>query len=232
MPIRAITFDVYGTLLQNENLISIPQRIVADHGLSVGSDDVWRLWLTLYFEATQLTPFRTLRIIQERILSRVLRQFDVRASAMPYVDLFFELTTKVELYPDALSVLHAVAPLPIAIVSNADHEHAAAWNFTLPAQFIVTSESVKVYKPHPLIFETAAARLGVPPHDVLHVGDSDVDDVQGAKAAGLQAAWINRDRRPRRADVPAPDFEITTLTELLTLLDQASPLTQTRRCDR
>jgi 2-haloalkanoic acid dehalogenase type II len=217
MTIKAITLDAYGTLVRNERLMLIPERIVADHGLSVSVDDVWRMWATLYFEATQLTPFRTLREIEDTILRRVLHSLGVRAPAAPYVELFFEVTTRAELYPEALSVLNALGDIPVGVVSNADHEHVTAWSFTLPVRFVLISESVKAYKPHPLLFQTALERLGVEPHDVLHVGDSDVDDVQGAKGAGLQVAWVNRDGRPRRPEVPAPDFEIADLTELLTL---------------
>jgi 2-haloalkanoic acid dehalogenase type II len=217
MPIKAITLDAYGTLVRNERLMLIPERIVADHGLSVSVDDVWRMWAALYFEATQLTPFRTLREIEDTILRRVLHSLGVRAPAAPYVELFFEVTTRAELYPEALSVLNALGDIPVGVVSNADHEHVTAWSFTLPVRFVLISESVKAYKPHPLLFQTALERLGVEPHDVLHVGDSDVDDVKGAKGAGLQVAWINRDGRPRRPEVPEPDFEIADLTELLTL---------------
>ena len=217
MPIKAITLDAYGTLVRNERLMLIPERIVADHGLSVSVDDVWRMWAALYFEATQLTPFRTLREIEDTILRRVLHSLGVRAPAAPYVELFFEVTTRAELYPEALSVLNALGDIPVGVVSNADREHVTAWSFTLPVRFVLISESVKAYKPHPLLFQTALERLGVEPHDVLHVGDSDVDDVKGAKGAGLQVAWINRDGRPRRPEVPEPDFEIADLTELLTL---------------
>ena len=220
--IRAVTFDAYGTLLRNEDLRLIPRRIVADHGLSVTGDDLLRTWIDLYFEATQRAPFQTLREIQGQVLRRVLRQFDVGADAAPYVDLFFEVTTKVELYPEVLEVLNALGDVPSAIVSNADQEHLAAWNFTVPVQFILISEAVRAYKPHRAVFERSVAQLGLQPHEVLHVGDSDVDDVKGAKAAGLQAAWVNRDGRSRRPDVPPPDFEFRDLTELLTLLPHAS----------
>ncbi|MGH7357059.1 MAG: HAD family hydrolase, partial [Candidatus Rokuibacteriota bacterium] len=172
----------------------------------------------LYFEATQRPPFRTLREIQGQVLSRVLRQFDVGADAAPYVDLFFQVTTKVELYPETLSVLNALGHVRSAIVSNADHEHLAAWNFTLPVQFVLISETVRAYKPDRLVFQRALEQLGLQPHEVLHVGDSDVDDVKGAKAAGLRVAWVNRDGRPLRRDVPQPDFEIPDLTEVPTLL--------------
>src|SRR5712691_3740601 len=81
MPIKAITFDAYGTLLRNETLMLIPQRIVEDHKLSVSIHDVWHRWMALYFEATQVPHFRTLRVIQETILSGVLQSLDVRAAA-------------------------------------------------------------------------------------------------------------------------------------------------------
>ena len=218
MSVKAITFDAYGTLLRNESLRLIPQRIVTDHGLSVSVDEVLRSWITLYSEATQVTPFRTLRQIQDDILRRVLRDFDVHADAAAYVDLFFQVTTKAELYPEALTVLNALDARRSAVVSNADQEHIAAWSFTLPVQFILISETVRAYKPDPRMFQQALERLGLHPHEVLHVGDSDVDDVQGAKAAGLRVAWVNRHGRPQRPDVPKPDFEIADLTELLRLL--------------
>src|SRR5258708_25784195 len=188
MTVRAVTFDAYGTLLRNEDLMLIPRQIVADHGLSVRSDDVLRIWIDLYFEATQQSPFRTLREIQTQVLHRALRQFDIGADAAPYVDLFFQVTTKVELYPEALEVLNALGDVRSAIVSNADHEHLAAWTFALPVEFILISEAVRAYKPDRVVFERAVEQLGLPPHDVLHVGDSDVDDIKGAKAAGLQVA--------------------------------------------
>src|SRR5438094_6692159 len=100
MRFRAVTFDAYGTLLRNEDLMLIPRRIVADHGLPVRPEDVYQLWLDLYHEVTQSPPFQTLRTIQGQIFARVLRHFDVAADVGPYVDLFFRVTTNVELYPE------------------------------------------------------------------------------------------------------------------------------------
>ena len=218
MPIKAVLLDAYGTLIRNEDLMLIPRRIVADHGLPVPIDDVWRAWTDLYSEATQVAPFRTLRAIEEQILLGVLRRFGAGGDPTPYVDLFFQVTTKVELYPEALTVLNALGRVRSAIVSNADQEHLTAWNVTLPVEFILISEAVRAYKPHPLMFQSALRRLGLQPHEVLHVGDSDVDDVKGAKAAGLRVVWVNRDGRSRHPDVPPPDFEIPDLNGLLALL--------------
>ena len=219
--VKAVLFDAYGTLLRNEDMMLIPRRIVADHGLTVAVDEVWRAWGDLYSEATQVSPFRTLREIQGQALSSLLRRFAVAANATPYVDLFFQVTTNVTLYPETMPVLDALRHLGTAIVSNADQEHLAAWPFTLPVRFVLISEVVQAYKPHPLIFRRAVERLGLLPHEVLHVGDSDLDDIRGAKAAGLRVAWVNRDGRSRRPDVPAPDLEIPDLTTLPALLQRA-----------
>jgi 2-haloalkanoic acid dehalogenase type II len=217
-PFKAVTFDAYGTLLKNDDLAVIPRRIVADHRLAAPIHEVWRAWSELYHEATLVEPFRTLREIEAHILPRVLRQFDVGADAAPYVELFFEVTTTIELYPETRDVLDALGHVRSAIVSNADHEHVAAWDFTLPVEFILISEAARAYKPHRRIFEQALGRLGLAPHEVLHVGDSDVDDVKGAREAGLRVAWVNRDGRARRAGAPAPDFEIRDLRELPRIL--------------
>ena len=48
MPIKAVLLDAYGTLIRNEDLMLIPRRIVADHGLPVPINDVWRAWADLY----------------------------------------------------------------------------------------------------------------------------------------------------------------------------------------
>ena len=223
MPIKAVTFDAYGTLLRNEDLKLVPRRIVADHGLAMDVDDVLRVWVDLYHEATQSTPFRSLREIERDILARLFQQVGLVADMAPYVELFFQVTTKVELYPEVLQVLAALGPARCAIVSNADHEHVSAWPLPLPVEFILISESVRAYKPDRRMFEGALERLGLAPHEVLHVGDSDVDDVKGAKAAGLRVAWVNRDRRSRRAGVPPPDFEIDDLNALPALLHALGP---------
>jgi 2-haloalkanoic acid dehalogenase type II len=214
MTIKGVTLDAYGTLLRNEDLMLIPRRIVADHRLSVRVEEIWRLWANLYLEATQRSPFRTLRDIEEDILRQVLRAVGLEADPTPYVDLFFEVTTKVQLYPEVPAVLGALGRLPSGIVSNADGEHLAAWPLPLPVKFVLISETVRAYKPDRFVFERALELLGLPPHEVLHVGDSEVDDVKGARVAGLNVVWVNRNGRSRRADVPPPDFEISDLTSL------------------
>ena len=71
-------------------------------------------------------------------------------------------------------------------------------------------------KPDPRIFSIAASRAGFPPSQILHVGDSLEEDVQGAKSIGMIPVWINRTvRESSELDV---GYEIASLRELLDLL--------------
>jgi 2-haloalkanoic acid dehalogenase type II len=217
MAVKAVLFDAYGTLLESD-LVAIPRRIVADHGLAVSVEEVWRAWANLYYEATQVAPFRTLREIEVDITARLLRELGVDADCAPYVELFFQLTTTIQPYPETLDVLTALPPVRSAIISNADEEHLAAWTVTFPVEFVLISEAARSYKPDPRMFHVALERLGLRPDEVLHVGDSEVDDVVGAKAAGLRVAWVNRNGRALRSGLPRPDFEIADLKGLLAVL--------------
>ena len=72
-------------------------------------------------------------------------------------------------------------------------------------------------KPDPAVFLEAAEALGAAPGETLFVGDNPLDDISGAKAAGMAAAWVRR-RGPYPAAFPPPDFEIESIEELPALL--------------
>jgi len=97
--------------------------------------------------------------------------------------------------PPALATLRARG-LRLACVSN--------WDISLPqvlercglgAAFdvVVTSAGSGSRKPDPAIFEVALERCGCRPGQVLHVGDSAVEDAAGAEAAGIRCLLIGRD---------------------------------------
>src|SRR5439155_2358909 len=82
----------------------------------------------------------------------------------------------------------------LGVVSNFDDTGAAydilARHRVLPLlDTVVVSEALGLRKPHPALVRTGLRGLGLPPHDVLFVGDTFADDVAGAAAAGTDAAW-------------------------------------------
>ena len=75
---------------------------------------------------------------------------------------------------------------------------------------VVTSAEVGERKPSPAVFEAALALAGTAAERAIHVGDSVVEDVRGARAAGLEAVLLRRDGEPGPAGVRT----ITSLSEL------------------
>lgn len=71
-------------------------------------------------------------------------------------------------------------------------------------EFIVVSAEYSVRKPNPLLFETAAAKLGVACEEIWFVGDRLDTDVTGAKASGMEAVWF----QPGNHSQPSPDASV------------------------
>jgi putative hydrolase of the HAD superfamily len=85
----------------------------------------------------------------------------------------------------------------------------------------VSAREVGASKPQPAIFRAAVEKLGVAPHEVLHVGDDPVLDVGGARAAGLRTAWINRRGEPWPVELgEPPELDLPDLTALADWLDR------------
>jgi HAD superfamily hydrolase (TIGR01509 family) len=86
----------------------------------------------------------------------------------------------------------------LAIVSNAEGQvEADAKRFGLAPFFdvIIDSHIVGVAKPDPRIFQIALERLGVAPDEVRFAGDIYSIDVEGARAAGIEARLVDQHRR-------------------------------------
>jgi len=76
------------------------------------------------------------------------------------------------------------------------------------------SSAAGAAKPDARIFAHLLHTAGVPPIEVLHVGDDPLADVVGATQAGLQAVWLNRDARAWPEQFGQPARTVTTLAEI------------------
>ncbi len=83
----------------------------------------------------------------------------------------------------------------------------------IPNQFI--SAALALMKPNPKIFEHVQKNLGLFPGDLVMVGDTWNDDIEGALSAGWSAIWINRKGKKAPRQDLGPDFvEIDSLEAL------------------
>lgn len=112
----------------------------------------------------------------------------------------------------------------LAVVSNFDdtagaydilHRHGILGR----VDAVVVSESVGLRKPHPLLVETALHALGAGAEEALLVGDTYAEDIAGAHAAGVDAAWIDRHGHGLPGRAAPPRFVLRGLDELDRRLD-------------
>ncbi len=199
MRIRAVSLDLDDTLWPITPVMARAEQRLQD-------------WLHTHCpEVASALPSAIMRELRARAFAEnphlahdftELRKISLRAAFTPFglgenwveraFTEFYAARNEVECYADAVPGLQRLAALvPLVSISNgnADLERIGIKHFF---HFSVSARECGVAKPHPAIFHAACNRLGIPPAAVLHVGDDAALDVEGARAAGLQTAWLNR----------------------------------------
>jgi HAD superfamily hydrolase (TIGR01662 family) len=109
-----------------------------------------------------------------------------------------------ELYEDVLPVLASLreSGVRIGLVSNTSRDLGAfVEHFALDVDAWISSGVHGKVKPSPSIFLAALELLGVEPGAAVMVGDSPLDDVEGARGLGMRAYLVDREGRfPERDD--------------------------------
>jgi HAD superfamily hydrolase (TIGR01662 family) len=149
-------------------------------------------------------------------LTRLIHDYFGTRFDLPMADLemgFWRASVQTRPMPGAQNVLEQLhrANMPVAVVSNTSFgepviryelgKHRLADHLT----FVMVSADYGVRKPNVLLFETAAARLGIQPRDIWFMGDRLDTDIAGAKAAGMTAVWFN----PNKRQDPSGDADLT-----------------------
>ena len=179
LSIRSVTFDLDGTLLDtlpdlsaaaNAMLqeLDLPQRDESEIRGFVGRGMDHLVSRCLGEHAAELHGYGT------QIFRQHYSQFNGRSA---------------RLYPGVIAGLDALRRmnLPLAVVTNKPARFTGplleATALAPYFQFAVSGDSLTEKKPHPLPLLHACERLGVAPHENLHIGDSN-NDARAARAAG------------------------------------------------
>jgi HAD superfamily hydrolase (TIGR01549 family) len=103
-----------------------------------------------------------------------------------------------ELYDDALPTLEALRArgLKIGLLSNTARDlDAFVAHHGLNVDAVLTSRSHGKTKPHEAIFRRMLELLDVKPEEAVMVGDTIEDDIEGARAVGMEALLVDREGR-------------------------------------
>ena len=123
----------------------------------------------------------------------------------------------IQLYPDVIPTFDVLSQhFKLGLLSNGNTypERCGLEDYFA---FVIFSQDVQVEKPDPQIFEVTVQQADCKFSQLMHVGDSLENDVQGAQNVGAHAVWLNRDNVQNDTDAQ-PDYEIGSLTEIPAIL--------------
>ncbi|MBI2171130.1 MAG: HAD family hydrolase [Chloroflexi bacterium] len=225
----AVVFDMYETLVRNSPALWVKtfDEICQAQGLPLTGQQLWNLWrpVDLAFREERYTagyPFKTYEQAWWECFQRVFRDLG-QGDADHAIRLSMRDQARREAYPEAREVvngLYAADHLKIGLLSNADNVALTPLMKLHGLRFhsVVSSEKAGAYKPDARAFRLILKEVQVRAEECLYVGDSQHDDVQGARDVGMKAAWVNRHGVKLDPKYPAPDYQISDLRELLPIV--------------
>jgi putative hydrolase of the HAD superfamily len=133
-------------------------------------------------------------------------------------DAFIQARNEVELYADVLPALEQLGKryrLFTASNGNADLGRIGIAHFF---ERTIAARHVGALKPDPAIFRKVIEGIDLQSHEVVYVGDDPQLDVEGARGAGMQAIWIDRQGGDWPPEIAPATYTVRTLAELAQLL--------------
>ena len=238
MQVDAVLFDLFDTLLllQGGDAFYEPSlkklhEFLVENGIDISFENFKRVYFEvrdeLYAEVEESLEEPHFNVRVSWTLQRLGYDFDISSpivakSTNAFADEFMRY---LHLDDDALQVLQKLrGKYKLGLVSNFAIPECAwklldKYNLRVFFDAILVSAEVNKRKPSPEIFERALKVLDVIASKAVYVGDMPGSDVRGAKNAGLTAILVDRGRPLEKTVDVEPDNVITSLKELLAILD-------------
>ena len=193
MNIKAVVFDAYGTLYDIQSVAAVTEEVFPGYGEIV--TQIWRIKQLEYtWLRSLMRRYQDFSVITQDSLGYTLRVLGLKYDRAAF-DRIMDKYLHLDLYPDAKDALAAMRGKKLAILSNGSTAmlNALVANSGLDCVLdaTISIDARKIFKPAPDAYALIESVLGVPPAEVLFVS-SNPWDACGAKAFGLNVAWIER----------------------------------------
>ena len=213
MPIKAIVFDVSGTLLND--IYAVWKATVYAYA-ALGRDDFQTLEEFKERFKMPISEFHTDNGIPSHLLQEMDRKF--RESYPQYsshVDIFPEVNEVLREFKRRKVVLGVASNIPTVFL----WEHLRKFNIDSYFDVVTGQEDCDEQKPSPKPVTVTVEKLGAIPQESMYVGDMEEDMIAGKGAQVLTAAILREESyHPRwRLKRQNPDFFILNLRELLSV---------------
>ena len=193
MTIKAVVFDAYGTLYDVQSVAAVTEEAFPGYGEMI--TQIWRIKQLEYsWLRSLMRRYQDFSVITRDSLAYTLRCLGLESDPGTFESLM-DKYLHLDLYPDAMTALAALRNQKLAILSNGSTAmlNALVANSGLDRVLdaTISVDTQKIFKPSPEAYRLIESTLRVPPAEVLFVS-SNPWDACGAKAFGLNVAWIER----------------------------------------
>jgi 2-haloacid dehalogenase len=223
--IKAVVFDAYGTLYDIQSVAAVTEEAFPGYGEII--TQVWRLKQLEYtWLRSLMRRYEDFSVITRDSLAYTLRCLGLRDDPATF-ERIMDKYLHLDLYPDAMAALTAMRGRKLAILSNGSTGmlDALVRNSGLDRVLdaTISIDSQKIFKPSPDAYGLIEHHLGVAPAEVLFVS-SNPWDACGAKAFGLNVAWIERVTPEAMAQLCANSDLVAPLTMFKAIRTQMDEL--------
>ncbi|MDE2844868.1 MAG: HAD family hydrolase [Chloroflexota bacterium] len=228
--ITTVVFDAFGTLFQDspEHWDAAMGAIISEQDLNVSVDTLNEAWLDacIPFRTTRSDsqyPFQSYTMAWRDAFAEAFRALGLEGDADAASLYWISNMGERDPYPETREALEALSEkYRVVVLSNADDcfLDPVLDRLAFPFASTMSSEGGQSYKPNPQLFHTLLNRIGVKPEEAVYVGDRQLEDIKGAREAGLGAVWINRAGTEPDPDLPTPDYQIASLLDLAAVLEE------------
>jgi 2-haloacid dehalogenase len=213
MTIKAVVFDAYGTLYDVQSVAAVTEEAFPGYGEII--TQIWRIKQLEYsWLRSLMRRYRDFSAITRESLAYTLRVLGLEYDSSTF-ERIIEKYLHLDLYPDAAAALAALRGCKLAILSNGSTGMLSALvrnsGLDRVLDATISVDSQKIFKPAPEAYSLIEFALGVPPAEVLFIS-SNPWDACGAKAFGLNVAWIERVTPEAMALACAKSDVVTPLT--------------------
>ena len=218
--VKAFTFDIFGTVVDwRGSIIREGRDVWAAKGVDVDWEAFADSWRGGYEPAMQRVragelPWMNIDALHRLILEGLLEQYQISSLSEGAKDQLNRVWHRLDPWPDVAAglerirrdaVVAALSNGNVALLANMARHGGLCWDCVLSA------ELAKHYKPDPEVYQTAAALLGLEPHQVMMVAAHN-GDLKGARAVGFRTAFVHRPREygPSQTTdlVPDPSVDV------------------------
>jgi 2-haloalkanoic acid dehalogenase type II len=222
--IKALIFDVYGTLLDTRGCsLVIMEDVLIKCNCTLSAEFVYSEWRKdiekMIKEMDSEKKFKTEKDFFKEALGKTLKRLKVKGNEGEKMKLYNEMCWgNRSVFPDTIQALRNLSKkYRIIIASNSDTTPLSAdfERHGIQADQIITSEMLKFYKPHLQFYKKMMEKIKFDKKEIVYVGDTLKNDVFIPKKLGIKAVWINRSGK--KLTKGKPNFMVKSLKELIKL---------------